>query len=134
MVGWLAVFFKLGINFKRKHGPLRVRTWIRNHNIKSSLHAMNHFLYLLLLFGWKAPSPGGQLRATLLTSDRGRYPGARKDSTRNTAKINQFMKEVEVTPHLPPGKALLCFPKSSLRVTVVKSAYLKANLLSMLLK
>lgn len=59
------------------------------------------------------------MRATLLTSGHGHYPGAQV-STRNPAKIKQFMKWVEVTLRLPPGKAQLCFPKSSIRVIAVK--------------
>lgn len=42
-----------------------------NHGIKSSSFAMNNLIYLPLLFGWKAQTPGGQVGPTLLVPDRG---------------------------------------------------------------
>lgn len=113
------------MHFDDFQGHLPVCTCMRNHSINSSPYDMNHFLYLLLLFGWKAQSLGGQVGATLLTSDHGHYLWAQKDSTWNTAKINQFMKGVEVTVHLLPEKALLCFPKRGWRVVVVKRVFNK---------
>lgn len=55
-IWWLQVLFQIR---NWKHGLLHVCTCMRNHSIKSSPYASNHFLSLLLLFSWKVLSPGG---------------------------------------------------------------------------
>lgn len=109
--GWFVSSYNLFF-FKKK--PWLVWTCMRNHNIKSSPFAMNHFLYLLPLFGWKAHTPGSQVGATLLVASSS---APQKDCTWNTAKINQFTKEVEVTVHLPSVS-------SRLRVVVFKTVFI----------
>lgn len=76
----------------------------------------NHFFYLLLLFGWRAQTPGGQVGPTLLIPDRGLI-------FRNAEGLYmKYSKDQSVYEgRRGDGTFTICSPKSRLRAIVLKT-------------
>lgn len=75
---------------------------------------MNQFLYQLLLFGWKAQTPGGQVGPTLSVPDHALI------ITSEGLHI-KYSKDTVYKRGRGYSTFTICFPESRLRVVVLKT-------------